>query len=250
MAVRWHVHIFDGQQPVHRAEVDGPVEIGRQTDKEPEPYFARRSSGLWRVVIARLDETGISRKHVRADPLPGGRVRLRNISGTQRVQVSEGGDLPAGAERVLLLPVVVGIGERSVRLEAAEVEDAALQSLVEATRAPCANELLFAPPARLLPVPENIALENLLPWLRTALSILESAAGASDFFDKAARAVVDLVGMDSGRVLLARGKRLAGPSAGQRGRRRLAAEPSGPEPAPGRKTYLLAYPRPPGRKPA
>ncbi len=202
MSVRWQLKIYDAQQLVHSTDVDGAVEVGRQTDKEPAPYFARRIAGVWRVVIARLDETDISRKHLRVEPLPGGNIKLRNLSATLSVHLSAGGELPAGAERELTLPVIAAFGTRSIRFESPEVENPALQSLVEATRAPGRSERILARAANLRPAGESVSLEQLLPWLRTALSILESAAGAADFFDKAARAVVEMVGMDTGRVLL------------------------------------------------
>ncbi|HMF12018.1 MAG TPA: adenylate/guanylate cyclase domain-containing protein, partial [Gemmataceae bacterium] len=46
----------------------------------------------------------------------------------------------------------------------------------------------------------NVA--GLVRWLQAAMGVLQSAAGDSEFFQRAARAVVDLVGLDSCRVLL------------------------------------------------
>ncbi|HEU5117714.1 MAG TPA: adenylate/guanylate cyclase domain-containing protein, partial [Isosphaeraceae bacterium] len=47
--------------------------------------------------------------------------------------------------------------------------------------------------------------EEIVHWLQGTLSVLQSAANSSDFFDKAARALVEAVGLDSGRVLLREG---------------------------------------------
>src|SRR5262249_18489089 len=44
--------------------------------------------------------------------------------------------------------------------------------------------------------------ESLIRWLQTATDLLQTAAISRDFFDRAAGALVDLVGLDSGRVLL------------------------------------------------
>ncbi len=41
-----------------------------------------------------------------------------------------------------------------------------------------------------------------MPWLQVAMEVLHSAAGSLDFFSQSAQAVVDLVGLDVGRVLL------------------------------------------------
>src|SRR5207248_122322 len=51
------------------------------------------------------------------------------------------------------------------------------------------------------------AVTPLLGWLRATMGVLQSAASSSDFFQKAAQAVVDIVGCDSGRVLLLEGGR-------------------------------------------
>ncbi len=45
-------------------------------------------------------------------------------------------------------------------------------------------------------------MKALASWLRAAMDVLQSAAGSADFFERAARAVVELVHLDSGRVLL------------------------------------------------
>jgi sigma-B regulation protein RsbU (phosphoserine phosphatase) len=42
----------------------------------------------------------------------------------------------------------------------------------------------------------------MIRWLQAAMDVLQSAASSSEFFDKAAAALVDLVGLDSGQVLL------------------------------------------------
>ena len=42
----------------------------------------------------------------------------------------------------------------------------------------------------------------MLQWLRSAMDVLQSAATSSDFFARAARAMVELVCLDSGAVLL------------------------------------------------
>src|SRR5205823_1502947 len=58
-------------------------------------------------------------------------------------------------------------------------------------------------PSRLVLLPDP-AMDNeaLIGWLQLALGLLQSAANSLDFFDRAAQAIVDLAGMDSGRVML------------------------------------------------
>lgn len=208
MPVSWQVRVFDDRHLVHTADVQGPVELGRATDKEPPPYHSSSNiAGVCRVVIARLDETSISRKHLYAELLPNERAKLKNLSTSLPVRLTDGSQLAPNAEREVALPAVVSFGKRSVRFQPAEPEDsgeAPLQSLLEATRAPRFDDPVPQRLATLLmpSATDSVSLETLMPWLRTALSVLQSATGASDFFAKAARAVVDLVGMDSGHVLV------------------------------------------------
>ena len=42
----------------------------------------------------------------------------------------------------------------------------------------------------------------MLSWLQASMGVFQAAASSSDFFAKAAQAVVDIVGLDSGTVLL------------------------------------------------
>jgi adenylate cyclase len=48
----------------------------------------------------------------------------------------------------------------------------------------------------------GLGMKALVPWLQSAMDVLQSAASSADFFEKAARAVVDLVNLDSGWVML------------------------------------------------
>jgi serine phosphatase RsbU (regulator of sigma subunit) len=59
--------------------------------------------------------------------------------------------------------------------------------------------------SRAISAPEaagGMQLEALVRWLQAAMAVLQSAAGSTDFFDQAAGALVDMVGLESGQVLL------------------------------------------------
>ncbi len=56
-----------------------------------------------------------------------------------------------------------------------------------------------APAVRLLPAQ---APESIVTWLQAVIDVLQSAASSNDFFQRAAEAVVNLVGLDSGCVML------------------------------------------------
>ncbi|MBY0526388.1 MAG: adenylate/guanylate cyclase domain-containing protein [Gemmataceae bacterium] len=217
MIVQWQVKVFDNKQLVYTTDVDGPLELGRQSEKElPNPseaarsaerlpYVARKEADRWRIVIARLDESAISRHHLQIDPVSTGRAMLKNVGRSFPIQFPDGSELRPGGTREMPLPLVLAIGKRTVRIQAVESqesESSPLQSLMESTRAPGWQAPVASSLLTILPPHANSEIESLVPWFQAAMSVLQSAAATTDFFPKAARAVVDLVGMDSGRVLL------------------------------------------------
>jgi adenylate cyclase len=76
-----------------------------------------------------------------------------------------------------------------------------LQALAEATIPPLVGGTSRKLPAKPGTGP-GMDPEQLVRWLQAAMGVLQGVAGSHEFFPRAARAVVDLVGLDSGRVLL------------------------------------------------
>src|SRR5260370_12826876 len=182
-------------------EFSTAVELGRQNDAGEELYSAHPSgSGRWRAVIARLDEDTLSRRHALLEPLDANRVRLTNLSGKVPVRLLDGNEIAAGASRELTLPVTLYVGRKQVRVEPQSKRESMLRSLP----GPMSPGDVTMAGARFpsLTTANSVELENLLRWLQTTMEVLQSAASSSEFFFKAARAVVDIVGLDSGRVLL------------------------------------------------
>ena len=199
MSAPWQLRIYEQQRLVHTAEGTGTVELGRQAVGEPGPFAEVRDSGVRRLVIARLDEDTVSRKHVRIEPLADGRVRLTNLSQKLPVLLGTGAEAAPGAGVDVTLPAMLIVGRRTVRLQSAEPTPPLL-ALPEATLPP-----LVSNPSRRtgkLPSALGIEAEQLCRWLQAAMGVLQGVAGSREFFPRAARAMVDLVGLDSGRVLL------------------------------------------------
>jgi sigma-B regulation protein RsbU (phosphoserine phosphatase) len=197
----WQIRVYEPQQraPVFSTACPGPVELGRQSEGEGRPYLARQEADHLRIVLARLDERDVSKQHLRAEPLPDGRVHLTNLSRKLRVHFLDDSALAPGTSREAALPVKVRVGQRlvSIALVGAASE---LQSLSDSAVPPLTGSVgqsLFATMAA-----PSVPPEALLRWLQAALGVLQSAASSLDFFDQAAAALVDLVGLDAGRVLL------------------------------------------------
>jgi adenylate cyclase len=207
MGTPWEIRIFDRQEPVFATEATGPVELGRQAEGEPAPFCSKPDGDRCRVIIARLDEDTVSRKHVLVEPLPYNLVKVTNRSGKLPIRLPNGSDLAPGASAVLPLPAALGVGRKTtIRIQEpggdGNEHQSHLQSLPEATIPP-GRLSARAPRLGALGLPAGgMEMESLLRWLQAAQEVLHSATGSLEFFARAARAVVELVGLDSGHILI------------------------------------------------
>ena len=187
----------------------GRTELGRQESTTETLYGCtwQDADKCWRVVLARGTEQTIGRHHALLEPLPDGRVLLTNTSTRSTVQVEGGSALGQSAPYPVELPpggLVVRLGSsRVIRLQHRSETEADLGELPQKTVPPEEFSRLSLNASRLaLPTDPGIDSEALIGWLQMALGLLQSAANSPDFFPRAVQAVVDLAGMDSGRVLL------------------------------------------------
>jgi adenylate cyclase len=194
------IRIYEKQQLVYWGEFDEPVEMGRQTASEKGPFFeGRTANGHWRLVVAHADEGTISRKHIQVEARASGQLRIENLSETLTIRLQDRSSLEPKRSVEVSLPYTLRIGKRMVHFHAADAEGVTLQKLAEATLPPGMAPSLSRPVTSLPAAPD---LEHLIRWLQGAVAVLHSASSSSDFFQHAARAVVDLVGLDSCGVLL------------------------------------------------
>jgi sigma-B regulation protein RsbU (phosphoserine phosphatase) len=218
------IQVYEGRRLVYSVDCPGVVELGRQAENEGGPYLLRQEGNRSRLVVARLDEVYVSRRYLAAEALAEGYVRITSL-GRAPLEFLEGSPLTPGASREMSLPVFLPLGgDKQIGIQATDVVPAAppqpaprheaphppafglpegdsgppLQSLAHVTPLP-GWALLVAPTA--LDEPHN---ETMIRWLQAAMDVLQSAASSADFFDKAASALVDLVGLDTGQVLLFR----------------------------------------------
>jgi adenylate cyclase len=208
MDIPLEIIIYDDGKLVYQAKLGIATEFGRQNLDETPPYGEHDQSGSTRVVIARLDEVTIPRKLLRVERMAADRIKLTNPSKIP-LRLDIGPPLEPGASRETGLPVTITVGGKSLALRSSIVQATPasdhLQSLAQTTPGPTmdpAASLLFATQACDRIVSGNLDNEALLHWFQAALGVLQSAAGTTDFFRRAARALVDLVGLDSGCVLL------------------------------------------------
>lgn len=229
------IQVFERAEVVHTAECPGPVELGRQAEGEPPPYSTSREGNRSRVVVARLDEKAVSRRFVTVDPLDGERARVTNLTRNVPVNVLEGSPLGPGESRELSLPFFLGISERKVGVQSlgsppappprssvvaapaprlapartsglrlTDGDASPLQTLADVSLPPGAA-IATGRHRRALTAPaDEEQNESMVRWIQAAMDVLQSAGNSEEFFDKAAAALVELVGLDVGQVLLHR----------------------------------------------
>src|SRR5205814_1962154 len=97
---------------------------------------------------------------------------------------------------------VVRLGNKVIRLQLAETPEQ-LASLPLATIAPGSSARLPSMQEALTKLADpGMKTDNLSEWIQAFVGLLHSAAGSEEFYVKAARAIVDLVRLDSGRILI------------------------------------------------
>jgi adenylate cyclase len=193
-------------EDAHSFETDltGPLELGRQQEKEGGPYTVLPDSGPGaRLVIAwNPEDEHFSRRHLQLQPLPDGRVRVTNLSSHFRVEIVEGNLslLPRGTAD-LTPPFSVRLKGRTLMVANEQSDPSGLIRLAEQTLAPgvSANRV---PGLRALPPLNGFQLDQLVSWLQTTMGVLQSTVGAATFQAKAAEALVEIVGLHTGRVLM------------------------------------------------
>jgi hypothetical protein len=113
---RMEIRVYDNRELVHRATFTGSVELGRQEPEDANPYSHSRAEHGCRMVIARLEEQSISRRHARLEPLGDGRIRVSNLSSNRSIILHDGTRLVSGDNRVVVSPVVLTVGSKAVRV--------------------------------------------------------------------------------------------------------------------------------------
>ena len=176
----------------------GPVVVGRQAvDKgEPSPVVFLADSTPARLIVAAHAEKAVPRRALRIDPVSPTRVTVTNLS---RALVSlPGSDTPLAPGLSLEhdLPFDFSLGAVSVSV-AAETDWAQLEL---PTAGPDALADRRAVPT--LPVIPADQQEVLVRWMQTTAAVFQRTLSTSEFIAAAAAALVDLVGLDEGRVYL------------------------------------------------
>src|SRR5579884_2425106 len=205
------VRVLERQRELLRHDFEGPVELGRQSDEREEMFTPQwqvvrdgpRKGQFWRVAVAPLRQDTVSRYHAFLEELDGGRVRLTNRSAKVPLRLHPADvDLAAGAQCELTLPAEFDLSTYRIQVQGPDREASvrSLETFLGGQSSGDSIRTLARFPTSL--TADNSQLEDLLRWLQNTLEVLQSAVTETEFFLKAAQAVVDLISLDSGRVLL------------------------------------------------
>ncbi len=209
------------------------VVAGRQSTElgEPGPYGLVPASGPTpaKLVVAPAAADAISRRAVKFEPRGDGRVRVTNP--TRTALAVSGRAVAPGASADFDLPVVVRLSDCELRVsrEADSPREHAGEwgRLEAATLAPgsvpAAASLLPS-----LPALATDQLDDLVRWMQATAAVFQATVGSADFVAAAAAALVEIVGLDSGRVLFRDGTGWA----------EAACHPAGGDPLPPSPTVL------------
>jgi adenylate cyclase len=211
MSTRLAIQVNQNRQLQFSDVLEGVIDLGRRDSNEwGMPLFTPQQmdwapgtapAGLqgkrWRLILAEPESVEVMR-HAILVPLAGGKVRLHN-GGRVPLFLSQRAPVPPREAVELPLPIEFRLGTIT-EIRVAEGLHASLQSVLSTGTAKRDSihppQQLSAPPS--LPVDQARASE----WLPTLLEVLQAAATTNEFFPRAARALVEILGLETGQVLL------------------------------------------------
>jgi len=200
------LQVFEGPREVFSGEFQGELEIGRQQIDEPVPFQMVNGGTVPRLIVAPMDERTIARRQLRVTPYDENTVELMNLSTVATVLLTGGESLAPGGKGVLSLPLKVGIGHNlDLRIERPQAPEQ-LNSLAQVTVRPGLSmfDSDHAPFAETFDGVDAKEL-NLIRSLQLTMDVFQMATSSPDFYERACRAAIELVGLDSGRVLMRQG---------------------------------------------
>jgi len=201
MPDRYRLEISHGEQKFS-VGLDKEVGLGRQlTPSEPiGQLYAHAGSGEDRIAVAPFSEVRVSRRQLLLRPTAGGIIVLNPSTNPVLVDHAE---LPPNQQRICDRQARISFGpDNTYHAHVCLEQDLGLQTL---SHEPPVPGRAASQPADVLAQLELSASSSAVrARLSSLIEVLQSAAGSEDFLVRAARAVVELIGLDSALVLLLR----------------------------------------------
>ncbi len=178
------------------------VGLGRQlTPGEPiGKLYSHSGIGEDRIAVAPFSEVRVSRRQLLLRPTAGGIVVLNPSTNAVLVDDAE---LPPNEQRVCPRQASIAFGpDASYRAHICLEQDIGLKTLTHEPPRP--GDIASRPSDVLDQLHLSASSSAVRGRLKSLIEVLQSAAGSEDFLERAAKSVVELLGLDSALVLLLR----------------------------------------------
>jgi signal transduction histidine kinase len=169
----------------------GPIEFGRGPRRNNVPRCT-------------IQDAYVSKDHVRIEEVPSGELRLENLSAKQPIVLASGAIAP-GNWAMVRPPVRLGVGDSFIDVELAipdEIEPDSLRTVVQPLRSRSASDQreLNLKIGDDTPTPETLT-----QWFEAVMAVQRTSPASPEFYEQTAKAMVELVNLDSGLILLRNG---------------------------------------------
>lgn len=205
------IQLYVGAQQVHGGELTCPLELGREDPAKDRslyvPFPKPHGEIGYRLVIADKTFKEMSRRIMLLTPIDDRHVRVKNLSDKYHNHILVSGQEPLwpGEERDCEVPTVLSVFDRRVEVTKAKQFETVFISMNEPIRPPGSGRDTFPedissnfPLADKLNQDER---DQITQWLGAVTRVLQSAISSADFSERASKEMVDLIGLDAGRVL-------------------------------------------------
>ena len=184
-------HVNNSRERLQLEHSRGPIEFGR---------------GPKRGAVARcmVQDGYVSKDHVRIEEMPGGEIRVDNLSTKQPIVIADGG-IPPGGWATLHAPVRLGIGDTLIDIEPSIPEEVVNEDLKTVVQPLQQGRSLAGIGESFQRMGATPSPEVLTQWFEAVVAVQRSSPASPEYFDQTAKALVDLVSLDSGLILFRTG---------------------------------------------
>lgn len=170
------------------------------THDEKGPLEFGRSPGMTGARHQILVDDFVSRDQLLLEEFDADTVRVQNVSSKVPVTLADGTVIGPGAEMLVNVPVRLTTGRTQIEVQAPGDAPAtgSAGSAMRTITAPVPQTAATAG-FKFESVPDS---GTLVGWFETLVRIQKAAPGSDAFYEQTAQAIVNLIGLDSGLVLL------------------------------------------------
>ena len=209
--------VFQGAETIWSGAAKTPLEIGRQQESDSGSLQLQDSPVGQRLVIAPLTTRSLPRKAIQVDSTANGGLRLTNIHSAMAFHVEPPSQQFAPGDSVIVRDSIRVLFPEGIAVQIAaqgmnssdpppDHADKTTYRTLSRQTIPITNEVapvslneLFGKES------ESDRARVAVELVRSALTVVQQAAGSNEFFDSAVRAVATMVELDRALVLMREG---------------------------------------------